>query len=157
MSASIAGAWSRYLEAKKRRVDGEIYSTLSAVQARLLPRLTELLASLDEWSTALPDEDLDVCRRFTERLEADVDDVLARPEWTTFEELDVSRLSNPDVLVLRRGMTALGRQLDRLTTYGVGPWLGECQRKDSFTAKERQALEQAFRRGSNVEDVAFAE
>lgn len=35
--------------------------------------------------------------------------VLARPEWTTFEELDVSRLHRPGSLVLRRDMTQLRR------------------------------------------------
>ena len=49
--------------------------------------------------------------------------VLARPEWTTFEELDVSRLSKPGALVLRRDMTQLRR------VWGMNAEVFECERE----------------------------
>lgn len=201
--------------ARLKKIDSS-YNGLSAVQARLLPRLLEYLGSLDELVTALPQEELEACRHLTARLKVrdnvgakeraeallqevyaapgdddlrmvladaltevgddrgeliviqmreahgeklsremrrrqrelltmygrtwlgaiepalqkselayrrgfpakgrvqeyqvpNLEAVLARPEWTTFEELDVSRLHRPGSLVLRPDMTQLRR------------------------------------------------
>ena len=213
--------------ARLKKIDSS-YNGLSAVQARVLPRLIEYLGSLDGLETALSKQELEACRHLTARLKArddavakdraeallqevyaapgdddlrmvladalteigddrgeliviqmreahgaklsremrrrqrelltmygrtwlgpiepalqkselayrrgfpvkgrvqeyqvpDLEVVLARPEWTTFEELDVSRLGKPGALVLRRDMTQLRR------VFGMNAEVFECE------------------------------
>lgn len=56
--------------------------------------------------------------------------VLARPEWTTFEELDVSRLHRPESLVLRPDMTQLRR------VWGMNAEVFECEHELPFEELE---------------------